>query len=45
MTFSLLCSSPVHKEAKVMMNHRNSNGHVAEDSKGRNAAEQADDEA
>src|SRR5437016_4393117 len=42
-TFSLLCSRPVHPEAELTMNHRNGHDHVAKDSKGRNAGEQSKD--
>jgi hypothetical protein len=42
-TFSLLRPRPVHKQAELVMDHRNRDGHVAEDSKGRNASEQPED--
>src|ERR1700704_2654507 len=42
-TFSLLCSGPVHKEAESAMNHCDGHDHVAKDSKGRNASEQSQD--
>src|SRR5882762_956269 len=42
-TFSLLCSSPVHKEAELTMNQRDGHHHVAKDSKGRNTSEQSED--
>jgi hypothetical protein len=38
-----LRSRPVHKQAELMMDHRNSDDHVAEDSKGRNTSEQPED--
>jgi hypothetical protein len=43
--FSLLRPGPVHKEAEPMMDHYNRYEHVAKDSKGGNAGEQAEDEA
>src|ERR1700730_9872658 len=42
-TFSLLCSSPVHKEAESSVNQCDGHDHVAKDSKGRNAREQSQD--
>src|SRR4029077_9880647 len=42
-TFSLLCPRPVHEEAEVMMHHCDCCEHVAKDSKGGNAGEQAED--
>src|SRR6267378_3514806 len=39
---SLLCSSPVHKEAELTMNHRDGHDHVAKDSQGSNASEQSE---
>src|SRR5579864_2306518 len=44
-TFSLLRPGPVHKEAELMMDHCDRYEHVAKDSKGGNASEQAEDEA
>jgi hypothetical protein len=38
-TFSLLCSRPVHEQAELMMNHRDGHEHVGKDSKGCNASE------
>src|SRR6266436_1094078 len=43
-TFSLLCSRPVHPEAELTMNHRDGHDHVAKNSKGRKASEQSEDE-
>jgi hypothetical protein len=44
-TFSLLPPLPVHKEAELMMDHCDRDEHVAKDSKGGNAGEQAEEEA
>src|SRR6266849_3108887 len=42
-TFSLLCTSPVHPEAESTKNQRDGHYHVAKDSKGCNAREQSKD--
>src|ERR1700756_1261079 len=42
-TLTLLCPSPVHKKAELMMDHCNRHNHVARDSKGGNPCEQAED--
>jgi hypothetical protein len=44
-TLSLLRPRPVHKEAELMMDHCDRYEHVARDSKGGNAGEQAEDQA
>src|SRR5437870_8112013 len=44
-TFSLLRPCPVHKEAELTTDHCDGYEHVAKDSKGSNAAEQAEYEA
>src|SRR5712692_8733532 len=42
-TFSLLCTSPVHPEAESTMNQRDGYYHVAKDPKGCNAGEQSEE--
>jgi hypothetical protein len=41
-TFSLLRARPVHEEAELMMDYYDGYEHVAKDSKGSNAGEQAE---
>jgi hypothetical protein len=42
-SLSLLRSSPVHKEAKITMNHRDGHDHIAKNSERCNARKQSED--